>query len=36
MKDGTDVAADYIVTSVYEKIEGRWLTVAYHVQPKPR
>jgi ketosteroid isomerase-like protein len=36
MKDGTDTAADYIVTNVYEKIGGRWLIVSHHVQPKPQ
>ena len=27
MKDGTDQKVDYIVTNVYEKIDGRWLIV---------
>ncbi len=36
MKDGNDAPADYIVTNVYEKIDGRWLIVSHHVQPKPR
>ena len=36
MKDGTDQKADYIVTNVYEKIDGRWLIVSHHVQPKPQ
>ena len=35
MKDGKDDKADYIVTNVYEKIDGRWLMVSHHVQPKP-
>ena len=35
MKDGKDAVADYIVTNVYEKIDGRWLMVSHHVQPKP-
>ena len=35
MKDGKDAKADYIVTNVYEKIDGRWLIVSHHVQPKP-
>jgi ketosteroid isomerase-like protein len=36
MKDGKDAAADYIVTNVYEKTDGRWLIVSHHVQPKPQ
>jgi ketosteroid isomerase-like protein len=36
MKDGNDQKADYIVTNVYEKIDGRWLIVSHHVQPKPQ
>ena len=36
MKDGKDAPADYIVTNVYEKIDGRWLIVSHHVQPKPQ
>jgi ketosteroid isomerase-like protein len=36
MKDGKDATADYIVTNVYEKIDGRWLIVSHHVQPKPQ
>jgi ketosteroid isomerase-like protein len=36
MKDAKDAKADYIVTNVYEKIDGRWLTVSHHVQPKPQ
>ena len=35
-KDGKDALADYIVTNVYEKIDGRWLIVSRHVQPKPQ
>ena len=35
MKDGKDAKADYIVTNVYEKVDGRWLIVSHHVQPKP-
>jgi ketosteroid isomerase-like protein len=35
MKDGKDDKADYIVTNVYEKIDGRWVIVSNHVQPKP-
>ena len=35
MKDGKDAAADYLVTNVYEKIDGRWLIVSHSVQPKP-
>ena len=36
MKDGKDEKVDYIVTNVYEKIDGRWLIVSHHVQPKPQ
>jgi ketosteroid isomerase-like protein len=36
MKDGKEGAIDYIVTNVYEKIDGRWLIVSHHVQPKPQ
>lgn len=36
LKDGKEDKADYIVTNVYEKIDGRWLTVSHHVQPKPQ
>ena len=36
MKDGKDENVDYIVTNVYEKIDGRWLIVSHHVQPKPQ
>ena len=36
MKDGKDATADYIVTNVYEKVDGRWLIVSHHVQPKPQ
>ena len=36
MKDGKDAKADYIVTNVYEKVDGRWVIVSHHVQPKPQ
>jgi ketosteroid isomerase-like protein len=36
MKDGKDASPDFIVTNVYEKIDGRWLIVSHHVQPKPQ
>jgi ketosteroid isomerase-like protein len=36
MKDGTTRKVDWMVTNVYEKIGGRWLTVSHHVQPKPQ
>jgi len=36
MKDGTTRKVDWMVTNVYEKIDGRWLTVSHHVQPKPQ
>jgi ketosteroid isomerase-like protein len=36
MKDGSSAKVDYIVTNVYEKLDGRWLIVSHHVQPKPQ
>ena len=36
MKDGSTRKVDWVVTNVYEKIDGRWLTVSHHVQPKPQ
>ena len=36
MKDGSTPTTDYIVTNVYEKIDGRWHMVSHHVQPKPQ
>jgi ketosteroid isomerase-like protein len=36
MKDGSTRKVDWIVTNVYEKIDGRWMTVSHHVQPKPQ
>jgi len=36
MKDGPATKIDYIVTNVYEKIDGRWVIVSHHVQPKPQ
>lgn len=36
MKDGTARKVDWLVTNVYEKIDGRWLMVSHHVQPKPQ
>ena len=36
MKDGNTRKVDWMVTNVYEKIDGRWLTVSHHVQPKPQ
>lgn len=35
MKDGTTRTIDWIATNVFEKIEGRWLMVSHHAQPKP-
>jgi ketosteroid isomerase-like protein len=35
LKDGTASKTDQITTNVYEKIDGRWLMVSHHVQPKP-
>jgi hypothetical protein len=36
MKNSNEAPIDYIVTNVYEKIDGRWLIVSHHVQPKPQ
>jgi len=36
MKDGSVRTVDWIVTNVYEKLDGRWLMVSHHVQPKPQ
>jgi ketosteroid isomerase-like protein len=36
MKDGSTRKVDWFVTNIYEKIDGRWLTVSHHVQPKPQ
>ena len=36
MKDGPPSRADLIATNVYEKLNGRWLIVSHHVQPKPQ
>jgi ketosteroid isomerase-like protein len=35
MKDGTTREIDWIVTNVLEKIDGLWLMVSHHAQPKP-
>jgi len=34
--DGRDGKVDFLVTNVYERIDGRWLMVSHHVQPKPQ
>ena len=36
MKDGSTRKIDWIATNVYEKLDGRWLMVSHHVQPKPQ
>jgi ketosteroid isomerase-like protein len=36
LKDGAVRKTDWFATNVYEKIDGRWLTVSHHVQPKPQ
>ena len=36
LKDGRDGKVDGLVTNVYEKVDGRWLIVSHHVQPKPQ
>ena len=35
-KDGTERKIDVIVTNIYEKIDGKWLMVSHHEQPKPQ
>jgi len=35
-KNGPAAKIDFIVTNVYEKVDGRWLMVSHHVQPKPQ
>ena len=35
-KDDREGKVDFLVTNVYEKIDGRWLMVSHHVQPKPQ
>ena len=36
MKDGTTRQVDWIVTNVYEKLDGQWFVVSHHVQPRPQ
>jgi ketosteroid isomerase-like protein len=36
MKSGANADPNYIVTNVYEKIDGSWKIVSHHVQPKPQ
>ena len=36
MKDGTVGKIDWFATNVYEKIDGHWLMVSHHVQPRPQ
>jgi len=35
MKDGSSSKVDFFVTNVYEKLDGRWVIISHHVQPKP-
>jgi len=35
-KDGRVEKVDYIASNVYEKIDGHWLMISHHVQPKPQ
>jgi ketosteroid isomerase-like protein len=35
MKDGSTREIDWIVTNVFEKIDGFWRMVSHHAQPKP-
>src|SRR5215472_2648047 len=34
LKDGGSPKLHYLVTNVYEKIDGHWFIVSHHVQPK--
>lgn len=34
--DGRQGKIDFLVTNVYERLDGRWLMVSHHVQPKPQ
>jgi ketosteroid isomerase-like protein len=34
MKDGATRNIDWIVTNVFEKIDGLWVMVSHHVQPR--
>jgi len=34
LKDGSSPQIDYFVTNVYEKLDGRWVIISHHVQPK--
>jgi len=36
LTDGGARKADWFVTNIYEKIDGHWLLVSHHVQPKPQ
>jgi len=35
MRDGATRNIDWVVTNVFEKIDGRWLMVSHHAQPRP-
>lgn len=35
-KDGKVGKSDNFVTGIYEKIDGRWLKVSHHAQPRPQ
>jgi ketosteroid isomerase-like protein len=36
MRDGSTRKVDWLVTNIYEKIDGHWFMVSHHVQPKPQ
>jgi ketosteroid isomerase-like protein len=36
LRDGSVRKTDNFVTGVYEKIDGRWLKVSHHAQPRPQ
>lgn len=36
LKNGTASKVDNFVTNVYERIDGRWLMVSHHAQPRPQ
>lgn len=36
MADGTPTKSDWMATNIYEKLDGKWMMVSHHVQPKPQ
>lgn len=35
-KDGIERKIDVFVTNIYERIDGKWLMVSHHAQPRPQ